>query len=138
MKRTLPNSTLSYPTHPMKRTPIKKRKRRGGVREKRRNRAVKEASTKQAMDKAAHVRRQGCMIGRAMGDPMVAGCAGITHAHHDKTRGAGGTSRHLVGLCAVHHMKLHDLGRLTFSRLYGVDLGAEAERLNREWQEMQS
>lgn len=49
-------------------------------------------------------------------------CEGIIHAHHVKTRGAGGGDEWCVSLCARHHRLLHDTGRLEFISRYGVDL----------------
>lgn len=54
-------------------------------------------------------------------------------AAHAKSRGAGGTSEHLVPLQHVCHRYQHQTGILTFQRERGVDLMAEAERLHEEW-----
>jgi hypothetical protein len=54
-------------------------------------------------------------------------CGGPTHPHHVKTRGAGGVDRqNLVPLCAWHHDLLHQIGRKTFAKRFGVDLAADA------------
>lgn len=51
------------------------------------------------------------------------------HAHHVKTKGAGGTYRDLVPLCPKHHMELHNSGRKTFAAGHSVNLTEQAERI---------
>ena len=49
-------------------------------------------------------------------------CVGLIHAHHVKTRGAGGGDEWCVSLCAYHHNILHTVGRDTFGERYSIDL----------------
>ena len=51
------------------------------------------------------------------------------HAHHVKTRGAGGTAKDLVPLCYVHHAEWHTIGRYTFDRKRGTKLEEYAGKL---------
>lgn len=46
-----------------------------------------------------------------------------TVAHHIKTRGAMGDDvpENLMALCAHHHRLIHDMGRETFFRKFGLD-----------------
>ncbi len=55
-------------------------------------------------------------------------CAGPTQNAHVRSRGAGGTARDVVPLCAFHHREQHDKGVRDFERKYGLDLAAEAAR----------
>lgn len=48
---------------------------------------------------------------------------------HVKSRGAGGTAKDLVPMCAYHHRKQHGLGIATFQRLYQIDLRGLADQL---------
>lgn len=64
----------------------------------------------------AWVRRHAC---------SVAVCTSPTkiHAHHVKSRGAGGGDEWCVSLCALHHHEGDSvLGWQTFGKLYGLDL----------------
>lgn len=50
------------------------------------------------------------------------------HAHHVKTKGAGGDYTNLVPLCPTHHREVHDSGVHTFrDRHPAADLTASAE-----------
>jgi hypothetical protein len=102
---------------------------------KRRSKAARkrERERRQFGDKAKWIRDQPCVScgrqGRADGWPM--------HAAHVRSRGAGGTSKDLVPLCGGPkgcHAEQHWRGILTFQRERSVDLGAEARRLEAEWQ----
>jgi len=59
------------------------------------------------------------------------GCGGAMHAHHVKTRGAGGGDEQVVPLCAIHHDEVHK-GRLTFEARHKVNLDQMAAALWRE------
>lgn len=86
-------------------------------------------------DRAPIVREMACLChgkGGEAGNP----CAPPMQAAHARSRGARGTRRDLVPLCAQHHFEQHHRGIETFERLYGVDLGAEAERIAAELDEM--
>lgn len=52
----------------------------------------------------------------------VCGRRPVVPAHAAKTRGAGGTARHLVPLCAEHEDEFHAVGRVTFQRRHGIGL----------------
>tara|TARA_Y100000310_G_scaffold338946_1_gene430081 strand:- start:643 stop:990 length:348 start_codon:yes stop_codon:yes gene_type:complete len=54
-------------------------------------------------------------------------CLGKMHAHHVKTKGAGGLDNQTVPLCNFHHGELHTTGRDTFEGKYGVNLANLAE-----------
>jgi hypothetical protein len=77
------------------------------------------------------VRAVGCVVaGRG-----CASCRGNMHAHHVRTRGAGGLAKaNLVGLCAMHHNQLHSMGAQTFDAYYEVDLRQLATDLEAQWQ----
>lgn len=49
--------------------------------------------------------------------------------HHTRSRGAGGTKRHLVPLCRWCHATGHALGWSRVEDLYGVDLDQVAAKL---------
>lgn len=71
---------------------------------------------------AARIRDLPCAVGGVR-------CTAQVHAHHVRTIAAGGAEHDLVPLCAVHHQELHNIGRWTFLKKYGVDLEALAARL---------
>lgn len=71
---------------------------------------------------AASIRELPCAIGGQFCDAEV-------HAHHVRSVGAGGSECDLVPLCAIHHQELHNVGKSTFLRKYGVDLEKLARRL---------
>lgn len=54
-------------------------------------------------------------------------CSGATHAHHVKTRGAGGGDDQVVSICAIHHNWIHTQGRHTFEADFFLDLEALAK-----------
>jgi hypothetical protein len=56
-----------------------------------------------------------------------------SQACHAKSRGAGGTSEHLVPMCPPHHREQHDVGIRTFEAAHGVDLMALAQDYHRAW-----
>lgn len=72
----------------------------------------------------AWVRKHECSVGNG---PGVLACEGPIHAHHVKTRGAGGGDEWAVSLCAWHHDRFHANGRETFRQTYGVDLEQMAQ-----------
>ena len=81
-------------------------------------------------DHDSFVRDAGCVVPecpRALKQMMVG-----THAHHVKSRGAGGGYKDLVGLCLWHHDEIHKSGKRTFAERHGVDLASEAARLIQE------
>lgn len=43
------------------------------------------------------------------------------HAHHMKTRGAGGSDLTAVPLCAPHHTEIHQVGKAVLTQQYGID-----------------
>ena len=55
-------------------------------------------------------------------------CEGKMHAHHVRTRGAGGGDEQVVALCSTHHGELHNRGVQTFEKKYGVNLTETAAK----------
>lgn len=49
--------------------------------------------------------------------------------HHEPTRARGGIDKDTVPLCREHHDERHRIGRPAFEKKYGLDLRAEAERM---------
>ena len=73
------------------------------------------------------IRRHGCVV-------IPLGFFGATwrgpvQAAHAKSRGAGGSWRDLVPLCAFHHAQQHRIGTKAFEKKWDIDLAAEAARL---------
>lgn len=66
-------------------------------------------------------------------------CVGRVEAHHHRERGSRATDERTIPLCGSHHRtapdSLHVLGRDGFQRFHRLDLNAECERYEREWQE---
>lgn len=54
-------------------------------------------------------------------------------AAHVKSRGAGGTSKHLIPLCRLHHDYQHRIGIKSFAAEFHVDLHALAEKYEDMW-----
>lgn len=59
---------------------------------------------------------------------------------HTKTGGIGrkADSKHTVPLCEYHHANQHTFGVESFQLAYGVDLDAEADRVETAWQTRKS
>ncbi len=75
--------------------------------------------------KAVDVRRMPCLVcGVTPSDP-----------HHEPPISLGGASKGLVPLCRRHHNVRHQIGPTRFNERYGVDLVAEAARIEAEWRE---
>lgn len=60
-------------------------------------------------------------------------CSGPVQAHHVSSRGAGGSQKDMVPLCAAHHALLHSMGKGSFGHRFMVDLEAESAALWEEW-----
>lgn len=73
------------------------------------------------------IRHQPCIVAGRPGHT----CRGAVECAHLKSRGAGGTDRggNCVSLCARAHGEQHAMGIQTFARVTGLDLKAEAVRL---------
>lgn len=99
-------------------------------------------------DYAKWVREQPCILARwtewhplqipwpkGGGYDMVwHGCIGRVQVCHVKSRGAGGNDRsNCFAACAGAHDEQHRIGIRSFEQRWGVDLQAEAERLDREY-----
>jgi hypothetical protein len=84
--------------------------------------------------KADFVRANGCVL-RGMGG---CGLIGSIDAAHVRSRGAGGDSRDLVGLCTRHHAEQHAIGILSFQERYDIDLKAKAEELEMRWRSLEA
>ena len=52
-----------------------------------------------------------------------------SHAHHLRSKGAGGTFKDLVPLCEKHHYEFHNTGTRTVQTKYDIDLTEHAEVL---------
>jgi hypothetical protein len=67
---------------------------------------------------------------------LVAGCCMVpSEPAHVKSRGAGGGRFDIVPLCHAHHREQHGRGIRTFSKIYGLDLRLEADRVALEHSE---
>lgn len=62
--------------------------------------------------------------------PCLVCSARPSQVAHVKSRGAGGTYRDTVPLCAACHALQHAKGVETFERMVGLDLTAEAKRVD--------
>jgi len=97
------------------------------------------------------IRERPCLLSRwALWSPLVEdwpsgggydmtshGCVGAVQVCHIKTRGAGGDDRkNVVPLCGMAHDEQHRIGIPTFEKRWGVNLKAEAERLDREYMKL--
>ncbi len=61
------------------------------------------------------------------------GCDADSHAHHLKSRGAGGSDFTAVPLCWFHHSEIHQLWRDRFEAKYSVDLGEVNKLILKAW-----
>jgi hypothetical protein len=67
-------------------------------------------------------------------DATSHGCIGPVQVCHVKSRGAGGDDRrNVIALCAMAHDEQHRIGIPAFEKRWGVNLKAEAERLDHEY-----
>ena len=123
----------------MKRTAIQRRTRLQNVKPIRRQTRLKPVNSAR---KAKRFERDfGSKRVWIVAMPCVAACSAPAPSdpHHVKTRASGGTKRDLVPLCRKHHNLFHSVGSAaTFERETGVDLRAEADRFEAEWQERQA
>ena len=78
-------------------------------------------------EKAAWVRRMGCLVCGTM----------PSDCHHDPPRSLGGSGESQVPLCRRHHNVRHQIGPKRFVECYEIDLKAEAARIESEWRAMQ-
>ena len=64
-------------------------------------------------------------------------CWGHVTAHHVKSVGAGGRDfANLVAVCALAHMSVHQLGRLTFCKRWCVSLRSAARALAERYERL--
>ena len=105
----------------LRRVPLRRRKR---LRPRNPERRV-ELYERAFGDRGELVRAMPCLL-------LGSGCWGPIEAAHVRSRGAGGTRRDLVPLCARHHREQHDRGIRTFQERHGVDLRAAADQLAAE------
>jgi hypothetical protein len=90
-------------------------------------------------DYIAWIRKQPCVILHRYGHVIKRGafwyvahfCASPVQACHLTSRGAGGSDRggNVVSMCAILHDQQHTQGLESFQKNWGVDLRAEALRL---------
>lgn len=52
------------------------------------------------------------------------------HAHHVKTRGAGGSDKTCIPLCPLHHQMVHTIGIKTFEKKFELNLEGLIEHYN--------
>jgi hypothetical protein len=57
------------------------------------------------------------------------------HAHHTKTRGAGGSDYSCIPLCPVHHLQVHNKGVKTFQAMHKADFEALTKVFYKMWSE---
>lgn len=105
----------------MKCTPLKRKTPLQGANARRR-RARYEAAFGKRGD---YIRRMPCLLW-AKGPSL---CEGQVQAAHVRSRGAGGTRRDLVPLCAGHHEQQHRWGIVTFQDRHRLDLFAVAAEI---------
>lgn len=85
----------------------------------------RERWDRQFGDKALWIAQLNCLV-----------CGRIpSEAAHVKSRGAGGTSEHLVPICTAHHYEQHTIGIKTFQDKYHLDLTLEALEYESRWQQ---
>jgi hypothetical protein len=115
----------------MKKSPLK---RSGPLRRKKEVKGVNRKRAKKRLEaafgsKADFIRRQWCVV-ELHGTSPERFCPDQWpmqfEAAHVKSRGAGGTSKHLIPLCTAHHHEQHAVGIQTFAAKYGLDLEALA------------
>lgn len=84
---------------------------------------------KQFGEKAAWIRTLPC---------AACGKFGPSDPAHMRSRGAGGTSEHLVPLCRLCHIDQHNRGIKTFFKDYGIDdhMGL-AEKYHARWKDFE-
>jgi hypothetical protein len=122
-KATRWNSTLPVSAAPLKRKkPVKKRNEA---------RIKKRKTDAFGEGKAAFVRSFACAVSTI----GVAHSVFDKHAAHIKSRGAGGSSKHLIPLCGKHHAEQHAIGIKSFAAKYGLDLEALAAKYEVYWQD---
>lgn len=109
----------------LKRTPLKRKtelKRTGRIKPVNHKRKA-QRNRDHFGEKAEWIRTLPCLV-----------CGqGPSQACHAKSRGAGGTSDHLVPMCKKHHDEQHLVGVKTFGVYHGVDLMEEAESYHKAW-----
>jgi hypothetical protein len=131
----------------MKRTPLKSKSELKRTRPLKEGKPLKKKNVRRASKrfteafglKASWIRGLSCVVA-ALGDDAFAGlfvwpCAGRVEAAHTKSRGAGGTSEHLIPMCQYHHRQQHDIGQRTFEARYALDLEKLAAEYERRFQE---
>jgi hypothetical protein len=114
----------------VKRSPLRRKK---PLRAKGRSRFPK----KRDPDYLEYIRRMPCLlrhkVNRMTGRQAM--CWGRTEAAHVTTCGAGGEDRgNTVPMCSAHHARQGRVGIKTFQEEFGIDLVAEAKRLEAEYQ----
>jgi len=67
-----------------------------------------------------------CVVRHSAVSPDCYVCVNQTHAHHVKTKGAGGGDEQVVAMCSIHHSEIHNIGVETFEKKYGINLADEA------------
>lgn len=78
-----------------------------------------------------YIRSLNCLVAEDWGHE----CIGKIHAHHVRSRGAGGGDEaNVVPLCFYHHRRVHDMGRLTFQKHYVTNFKLMAHEIHYDYQ----
>lgn len=107
-----------------------------GLRDTRADARERKTAKRAAKEDPAHlkfVRKQRCLVAGKVGKTgRVHRCKGQGQAHHEPPRGkrTQWSDRRTVKLCAEAHRERHNIGKTRFERRYGVDIEAEAKRLD--------
>ena len=81
-------------------------------------------------------RREWLVLGKCVGCKVQGTPDRPLHQHHTETGGTGrkADASTLVGLCFQCHAYVHDHGQKAYERASGLDLRAEAARVQSDWQ----
>jgi hypothetical protein len=83
-------------------------------------------------ERVTFVASLGCAVGATF---EWATCSGNVQNAHTRNGGMGrkANAKYTAPLCAGHHHLLHDWGRDTFERIYGINLDDAAEAVEMAW-----
>jgi hypothetical protein len=120
-----PRKPLKRRQKPLKRSPLRPSTK--AIRPRKADPAKRAWAKHRDMKYQAWIREQPCVV--------MAIHVGLIECCHVKTRGTGGADRrNVVSMCSMHHRIQHSIGILAFQKTYGVDLTAEALRLDAEYE----
>lgn len=117
-----PNSTLPRSLTPLARTGKPK-----GVNPARKAREFKRAYGSE--ERVEWVGQLPCIIG------LLCDWSAPRENHHIRGDGTSrkAPARFIVPLCRTHHASIHQIGRASFERFYGIDLAAAAAETEKHW-----